>query len=289
MLSKVILLVWVSIALACAHRAADTRVIVGKRYVEADKYLLPELDLDLLPETSSELWKATNTAFLQKNYKKIEDDMRRFLRVNPAHPVALSILMKAIFLQKKYELASYYGDLLLTIDSNNADAHMIKALAIISAPNSYHYQRRAARLRLEALFVDNKAHVASGLNLAIWMMKKGNCTKATQYFAQVVKRCPQCGMARVGFAICLLRSGKFNRSHRLLLSINKDVKDTLARYYLAFSYFKIKRDTIKARNILKDILNDKSEEGYIRNKARSLLVLIQNESVARRNTGSTRR
>ena len=90
-------------------------------------------------------------------------------------------------------------------------------------------------------------------------------------------------MARVGFAICLLRSGNFNRAHRLLLSIDDDVNDTLTKYYLAFSYFKIRRDITKARNILKAILNDKSEDGYIRNKARSLLVLIQNESVARRN------
>ena len=283
MISKVVLLVLSSIVLSCAHRLEDIHVIVGKRYVETDKHLLPELDLDLLPDTSSELWKATNTAFLQKNYKKIEADMRKFLRTNPVQEVAFSILVRALFLQKKYNLASYYADLLLTIDNNNTDAYMVKALAVISAPNSYHYQRHAAQLRLAALFADNKTHIASGLNLAIWMMKKGNCSKAMQYFAQVVKRCPQCGMARVGFGICLLRSGNFNRAHRLLLDINDDVDDTLAKYYLAFSYFKIKKDIAKARNILKDILNDKSEDGYIRNKARSLLVLIQNESVARRN------
>ena len=135
--------------------------------------------------------------------------MRKFLRANPAHPVALSLLVKALFLQKKYKLASYYADLVLTVNNNDTDAHMIKALGVIFAPNSYHYQRHAARLRLASLFAENKTHIASGLNLGIWMMKKGNCGKAMQYFAQVVRRCPKCGIARVGFAICLLRSGNF--------------------------------------------------------------------------------
>lgn len=284
--SKVILFLLSSTWWSCAHKIVDTRVIVGKRYVEADKNILPELDLNLLPDTSSELWKAVNTAFLQKNYKKIEDDMRRFLRTSPAHPVALSLLVKSLFLQKKYKLASYYADLLLTFNNNDTDAHMIKALGVIFAPNSYHYQRHAAQLRLASLFAENKTHIASGLNLGIWMMKKGNCSKAMQYFAQVVKRCPKCGMARVGFAICLLRKGNFNRAHRLLLDITDTMEDTLAKYYLAFSYFKIKRNIAKARDILKNILNDKNQDGYIRNKARSLLVLIQDQSVARRNTSA---
>lgn len=275
--------------LSCVHKIVDTRVIVGKRYVETNKHMLPELKLGLLPDNSSELWKAVHTAFLQKNYKKIEDDMRKFLRVNPANSIALSILAKALFLQKKYKLSSYYADLLLTANNNDTDAHMIKALGTIFAPNSYHYQRRAAQLRLASLFAENKTHIASGLNLGIWMMKKGNCGKAMQYFAQVVRRCQRCGMARVGFAICLLRSGSFNRAHRLLLDINDDMEDTLAKYYLAFSYFKIKRNIAKARDILKNILNDKSQDGYIRNKARSLLVLIQDQSVARRNARTAAR
>ncbi len=286
MLSRVVLLLLSSTVLSCVHKIVDARVIVGKRYVETDRNMLPELELDLLPDTSSELWKSVNTAFLQKNYKKIEDDMRKFLRANPAHPVALSLLVKALFLQKKYKLASYYADLVLTVNNNDTDAHMIKALGVIFAPNSYHYQRHAARLRLASLFAENKTHIASGLNLGIWMMKKGNCGKAMQYFAQVVRRCPKCGIARVGFAICLLRSGNFNRAHRLLLNINDDIEDTLAKYYLAFSYFKIKRNIAKARDILKNILNDKSQNGYIRSKARSLLVLIQDQSVARRNSNA---
>ena len=284
--SKVILFLLSSTWWSCAHKIVDTRVIIGKRYVEADKNILPELDLNLLPNTSSELWKTVNTAFLQKNYKKIEDDMRRFLRTSPAHPVALSLLVKALFLQKKYKLASYYADLLLTFNNNDTDAHMVKALGVIFAPNSYHYQRHAAQLRLASLFAENKTHIASGLNLGIWMMKKGNCSKAMQYFAQVVKRCSKCGMARVGFAICLLRRGNFNRAHRLLLDITDTMEDTLAKYYLAFSYFKIKRNIAKARDILKNILNDKNQDGYIRNKARSLLVLIQDQSVARRNASA---
>ena len=283
MLSRIILFLLSSITLSCVHKIVDTRVIVGKRYVETDRHMLPELDLDLLPDTSSEVWKSVHTAFLQKNYKKIEDDMRKFLRANPAHPVALSVLMKSMFMQKKYKLASYYADMLLSINNNSTDAHMIKALGVISSPSSYHYQRHAAQLRLASLFAENKTHIASGLNLGIWMMKKGNCNKAMQYFAQVVKRCSSCGIARVGFAICLLRIGNFNRAHRLLLDINDDMEDTLSKYYLAFSYFKIKRNIAKARDILKNILNDNNQSGYIRNKARSLLVLIQDQSVARRN------
>lgn len=287
MLTKILLFLLSSVWWSCAHEIVDTRVIVGKRYVEADRNILPELDLNLLPDTSSELWKSVNTALLQKKYKKIEDDMRKFLRTSPAHPVALSLLMKALFLQKKYKLASYYADLLLTLNNNNTDAHMIKALGVIFAPNSYHYQRHAAQLRLASLFAENKTHIASGLNLGVWMMKKGNCSKAMQYFAEVVKRCSKCGIARVGFAICLLRKGNFNRAHRLLLDINDTMEDTLAKYYLAFSYFKIKRNIAKARDLLKNILNDKNQDGYIRNKARSLLVLIQDQSVARRNASAT--
>ena len=283
MLGRLGLLLASSVWLACVHTVTDARVIIGKRYVEANDYLLPQLDLDLLPDTSSELWKTVNTDFLQKNYKKIEDDMRKFLRRNPTHATALNMLSKALFLQKKYKLASYYADLLLQNNKNDSDAHMIKALAVIFDPSSYHYQRQVAQLRLATLFESDKTHLASGLNLAVWMMKKGNCNKAMQYFAKVVKRCAQCGMARVGFAICLLRSGKFRRAHRMLLDINDDTEDALVQYYLAFSYFKIKRNIVQARNILKDILNDKNQDGYIRNKARSLLVLIQNQSVASRN------
>ena len=283
LIKTILLLLLSSMAISCAHTKVDPRVIVGKRYIEANDYLLPELDLALLPPTSSELWKAVNTSFLQKNYKKIEDDMRKFLRNNPAHPVAINILMKALFMQKKYQLASYYADLLLTISNNDSDAHMINALAVIFLPNSYHYQRRAAQLSLASLFEGDKAHIASGLNLAIWMMKKGNCKKAMYYYAQVIRRCPNCGIARVGFSICLLRSGNFNRAHQILTQINRDTEDALAKYYLAFSYFKIKKDITEARNILKAILDNKKQGNYIRNKARSLLILIQNQSIANRN------
>lgn len=282
MLGKVTLLLLSVMAHACVHTVVDARVIVGKRYVESNSYLLPELNLDLLPELSSPLWQEVNAAFLQKDYKKIEENIRKFLRNNPAHKVALSVLMKALFMQKKYRLAAYYAELLLTIDRNNSDAHMISALAAIFSPNSYHYQQRMAQLRLASLFEGDKKHIASGLNLGIWLMKNGNCGKAMQYFAQVVKRCPNCGIARIGFAICLLRNGKLNRAHRMLVEINSNTEDTLVKYYLAYSYFKFKKDMPKAREILKIILNDKKQEGYIRNKARSLLVLIQDQSVANR-------
>ena len=69
-LSRVVLLLLSSTVLSCVHKIVDARVIVGKRYVETDRNMLPELELDLLPDTSSELWKSVNTAFLQKNYKK---------------------------------------------------------------------------------------------------------------------------------------------------------------------------------------------------------------------------
>ena len=148
MLGKLGLLLASSVWLACVHTVTDPRVIIGKRYVEANDYLLPQLDLDLLPDTSSELWKTVSTDFLQKNYKKIEDDMRKFLRRNPAHTTALSVLSKALFLQKKYQLASYYANLLLQTNKNDSDAHMIKALATIFDPSSYHYQQQVAQLRL---------------------------------------------------------------------------------------------------------------------------------------------
>lgn len=271
---------------SCLHqRQVDTRAIVSKRSIQS-KYLLPELDLSLLPDNSSPLWKVVHTSILQKNYAKVEDEISRFLQNNPGHVKALSILMQSLFLQKKYSLAGYYARVILSIDNTNDDAHMIDNLVVIVSPDSYNYQRKAAELRLASLFTDSKSHIASGLNLAIWMLKKGNCKKAMQLFSQVSKRCPACGITKIGFAICLLRTDKIARAHNLLLEINKDTEDALARYYLAFTYLKIKKDLDKAREILKTILNDNAQDGHIRNKARSLLILIQNQSVARRNQSS---
>lgn len=267
---------------SCAHtEVKDSRIIVGKRSINS-LYLLPKLQLDRLPNNSHPLWKSVYINLAQKNYRKIETDMRRFLRQNPGHIEALTVLAKVLFLQKKYKLATYYSKLVLTRDNANDDAQMVANLVVMVSPDSYQYQRQAAQLRLASLFDNSKTHVTSGLNLGIWLLKKGNCQQAMQYFSQVAKRCSNCGIARVAFAICLLRSGKFVRGHQLLLTVNDMTDDALARYYLAFSYFKIKQDIAKARKILKRILDDTSQDGHIRNKARSLLILIQNQGVNRR-------
>lgn len=278
---KLLLLLIIS---GCTHtEIKNSRIIVSKRSVNS-LYLLPKLQLDRLPNNSHPLWKSVYINLAQKNYQKIETDMRRFLRQNPGHIEALTVLAKVLFLQKKYKLATYYSQLILSLDSDSDDAQMIINLVVLVSPDSYQYQRQSAQLRLASLFDNSKAHVASGLNLGIWLLKKGNCSQAIQYFSQVAKRCSTCGMARVAFAICLLRSGKFNRGHQLLLTVNDMTDDALARYYLAFSYFKIKQDLPKARKILKKILDDTSQDGHIRNKARSLLILIQNQGVSRRVT-----
>ena len=267
---------------SCTHtEVKDSRIIVGKRSINS-LYLLPKLQLDQLPNNSHPLWKSVYINLAQKNYRKIETDMRRFLRQNPGHSEALTVLAKVLFLQKKYKLATYYSNLILSRDNANDDAQMVANLVVMVSPDSYQYQRQAAQLRLASLFDNSKTHVASGLNLGIWLLKKGNCQQAMQYFSQVAKRCSNCGIARVAFAICLLRSGKFVRGHQLLLTVNDMTDDALARYYLAFSYFKIKQDIAKARRILKRILDDTSQDGHIRNKARSLLILIQNQGVNRR-------
>ena len=270
------------LVVSCAHtEVKDSRIIVGKRSINS-LYLLPKLQLDRLPNNSHPLWKSVYINLAQKNYRKIETDMRRFLRQNPGHLEALTVLAKVLFLQKKYKLATYYSKLVLIRDNVNDDAQMVANLVVMVSPDSYQYQRQAAQLRLASLFDNSKTHVASGLNLGIWLLKKGNCQEAMQYFSQVAKRCSNCGIARVAFAICLLRSGKFVRGHQLLLTVNDMTDDALARYYLAFSYFKIKQDIAKARKILKRILDDTSQDGHIRNKARSLLILIQNQGVNRR-------
>lgn len=270
------------LVVSCAHtEVKDSRIIVGKRSINS-LYLLPKLQLDRLPNNSHPLWKSVYINLAQKNYRKIETDMRRFLRQNPGHIEALTVLAKVLFLQKKYKLATYYSKLVLSRDNVNDDAQMVANLVVMVSPDSYQYQRQAAQLRLASLFDNSKTHVASGLNLGIWLLKKGNCQEAMQYFSQVAKRCSNCGIARVAFAICLLRSGKFVRGHQLLLTVNDMTDDALARYYLAFSYFKIKQDIAKARKILKRILDDTSQDGHIRNKARSLLILIQNQGVNRR-------
>ena len=270
------------LVVSCAHtEVKDSRIIVGKRSINS-LYLLPKLQLDRLPNNSHPLWKSVYINLAQKNYRKIETNMRRFLRQNPGHIEALTVLAKVLFLQKKYKLATYYSKLVLSRDNVNDDAQMVANLVVMVSPDSYQYQRQAAQLRLASLFDNSKTHVASGLNLGIWLLKKGNCQEAMQYFSQVAKRCSNCGIARVAFAICLLRSGKFVRGHQLLLTVNDMTDDALARYYLAFSYFKIKQDIAKARKILKRILDDTSQDGHIRNKARSLLILIQNQGVNRR-------
>lgn len=283
---QIVILIFFSILSSCLHqRQIDARAIISKRAVQS-KYLLPELDLELLPDNSSPLWKLIHTSLRQKNYAKVEDEIRRFLQNNPGHTGGLSILMKSLFLQKKYALADYYARVLLNIDNTNNDAYMISNLVVIVSPDSYNYQRKAAELRLASLFAESKTHIASGLNLAIWMLKKGNCKRAMQLFSQVRKRCPACGITKIGFAICLIRTDNIARAHNFLLEINKDTKDALALYYLAFTYLKIKEDLGKAREILKTILNDNTQDSHIRNKARSLLILIQNQSVARRNQSS---
>ena len=277
-----LLLIGLLVISGCTHtETKNSRIIVSKRSVNS-AYLLPKIQLDRLPTNSHPLWKSVYINLAQKNYHKIEMDMRRFLRQNPGHIEALTVLAKVLFLQKKYKLATYYSKLVISLDNDNDDAQMVANLVVMVSPDSYQYQKQAAQLRLASLFDNSKTHVASGLNLGIWLLKKGNCQQAMQYFSQVAKRCSSCGMARVAFAICLLRSGKFNRGHRLLLSVNDTTDDALARYYLAFSYFKIRQDIAKARKILKRILDDTSQDGHIRNKARSLLILIQNQGVSRR-------
>ena len=258
----------------------DTRLIVSKKIVE-DKYLLPKFFL--LPDKVSPFWHEMQKNLQIKDYEKIEQDIRRFLQKNPNNSHAITVLMKILFLQRKYELADYYANLLIKTDSKHSDAKMITNLVVLSKANSYEYERSQALRALVSLFTEDKTHIASGLNLAIFLMQRGNYTQAMSYFIKVSQRCSACGIALIGYAICLVRLDRMQEANDILLTVSKRSKDVLARYYLAFTYINLGENIEKGLKILKGILKNDTLDGNIRNKSRLLLLHTKNSVITQDN------
>lgn len=255
---------------SCMHgRHVDTRIVVREKTVQ-DKFFLPKFLF--LEKRNSPLWLELQSDLQKADYFKIENDMRAYLADNPGNAQALSVLMKVLFLQKKYDLARYYARYVLSIDNKNYDAHMLISLIALSLQDTDYYQRIKALNNLMMIFEEDEENIAVGLNLATLLMARGNYKQAMEYFARVYRRCPACGIAKVGLSICLVRLNRMEEANYLLNEVSKKSKDVLARYYLALTYIKAKIDPGKGIDILTDIMDNERLSGSIRNKSRMLIM-----------------
>ncbi|MDE3269991.1 MAG: tetratricopeptide repeat protein [Pseudomonadota bacterium] len=271
---------------SCLHgRKADTRIIARGKNVQ-DKFFLPKFLF--LEKRSSPLWLEVQADLQKADYFKVENDMRAYLANSPGDQRALATLMKALFLQKKYDLARYYARYLLAMDSKNHDAHMLIGLIELSLPETDYYQRIKALNNLMTVFEEDEQNIAAGLNLATLLMARGSYKQAMEYFARVYGRCPACGIAKIGVAICLVRLDRMEDANFLLNEVSRKSKDVLARYYLALTYIKAKINPAKGIDILTSIMENERLDGTIRNKSRTLILHAKDDIAASAKSAPTR-
>ncbi|MFK7826911.1 MAG: tetratricopeptide repeat protein [Oligoflexales bacterium] len=200
----------------------------------------------------------------KSNWKLVKTNSLRYLEKHPYDELALSYLSIAVYQLGFSKLATYYTDLLLSLNESDAIALNIKGLITIKNANVLHDYRLAISLFLKAM-ESNQDEVAAGLNLGYTYLSLGNSTKAGKVFRHMSKRCNNCQVAETGNAISLMRLGKSQDAMSILKDLtDKNPNNLVAKYELARYYFRVGRKSADANKILREVFentnkNDRKE------------------------------
>jgi tetratricopeptide (TPR) repeat protein len=212
------------------------------------------------------------------DFETAEADARNFLSKNPKDESALSVLALSLAMQKKYQLALFYTNLISTYNPESQNLNNIRGLAMVmSTRGSMADYQGAARYFSEA-FQSSSTEIAAGFNLGNLYLELGNAKAAADTFNELKGRCDKCSESYVGAGIAYSRLRDFNSAKdNFEFVISKNPNHGQALYRLALIAQQNGNDKAKASEYLQRLLA-KSNDIEIRQRAQSLLRRVESDT-----------
>ena len=204
-------------------------------------------------------------------------DARETLKKKPKDLASLIVLATSLAMQKNYNLAAYYADLIEKDYPGRAEALNIKALAIINRPRITMRDHREAIQFLRQAFDENGTEVAAGLNLGHLYLELGSPEQALDIFKVTVQRCGNCEIGLLGLGISASRLGQYKEAETSFSKIlRKTPNHPQALYRLALIAHYGYNKTSDAKSYLTKLLAESSDqEKELKRRANFLLRSIE--------------
>lgn len=204
-------------------------------------------------------------------------DARERLKKKPRDLTSLIVLATALTMQKNYNLASYYADLIEKEYPGRPETLNIRALAIINRPRITMRDYRDGVNLLRQAFDENGSEVAAGLNLGHLYLELGSPAQAHDIFKAVVQRCGSCEVGLLGLGISASRLGQYKDAEASFSKVlRKAPNHPQALYRLALiAHYGYNKDS-DAKSYLKKLLADSpDQEKELKRRANFLLRSIE--------------
>ena len=207
-------------------------------------------------------------------------EARAYLSQHPKDRAALMVLTTSLAMQKNYEMAAYYGDMLAKYYPGQADVLNIHGLTALHVPHGTIKDYRKALVAFEGSLQASETQIAAGLNLGHLYLEMGDAAKASATFATVRSRCADCTEATLGHGVAFMRLGKYSEARDAFSGIlSKHPNHAQALYRLALVEKNGYNDNKKAESYLNQLLAKSSEgEKEVKRRANFMLRRIQAEA-----------
>jgi tetratricopeptide (TPR) repeat protein len=184
-------------------------------------------------------------------------EARRLLETNPGDEGLLTALGDAYAAGRNYEMAAYYGGLILKTEPGNSDAMNLIGLRLMMASANRRSDYDDAITWFRKALDSDGSHVAGGLNMGYLQLELGDAAAANETFALVAGRCQRCFDAQYGYGVAASRTSSWSNAKNAFESIlSSDPSRAEAVYQLAIVYKNGLGDTARAIQLLQNLVND---------------------------------
>lgn len=176
-----------------------------------------------------------------------ENLARQYLKAQPGHLDALTVLAASLALQRKHHLANYYGSIIERKRPNSAVALNLKGITTLLKPGNGPNDYRLAVEYFQKAVDSDVSDLAAGMNLGHLYLDMAQPAKARDVFAQIKQRCQECEPAQLGYAVASHRAGHYGDAKSALEEIlDKNPKHPKALFHLAIVFKRGYNDKQKA-------------------------------------------
>ena len=184
-------------------------------------------------------------------------EARRNLEINPGDENFMTILGAAFASGRNYEMAGYYGSLVLNTNSQNSDAMNLVGLRIMMASENRRGDFDDAIAWFRKAADSDSTHVAGLLNMGYLQLDLGDARGAGESFALASNRCNRCFDSQYGYGVASSRSMSWaNAKNAFEGVLSNNPSRAEAQYQLALVYKNGLNNQNEAIKLLQEIVSD---------------------------------
>ena len=185
------------------------------------------------------------------------DEAHKLLELQPGDANVILALGVAFGISHNYEMAGYYGDIVLKLKPENSDAMNLIGLRIMMASGNRRVDYEDAITWFRKSADNDNTHVAGLLNMGYLQLDLGDAQTAVDSFGLAASRCGKCSTAQFGLGLAAARSANWSTAQSAFEGIlSQDKTRADAQYQLALVYKNGNGDRNRAISLLQGIVSD---------------------------------